>query len=45
VLSSISIISGSAILWLIPIKSEILSIPTYQKIIPRTIIIVGATLA
>lgn len=45
VLSSISIISGSAIIWVAPLKQEIIVITISQKLAPLILVFLGATLA
>jgi NADH-ubiquinone oxidoreductase chain 5 len=44
-LASISVISGAIIMWVAPLKQEIISIPTYQKLMPLILILAGASLA
>lgn len=45
ILASMSAISGASILWLAPIKQEIICIPTYQKLLPLTLVMLGALIA
>lgn len=45
VLASISVISGASILWVAPLKQEIICIPTYQKFIPLILVLLGASIA
>lgn len=44
-LASISIISGALIMWVAPIKQEIISIPLHQKLMPLLLVRLGAFLA
>lgn len=44
-LASISVISGAIIIWVTPIKQEIITIPLYQKLMPLVLVIVGASIA
>lgn len=44
-LASMSVISGSIIIWVTPIKQEIINIPLYQKLIPLILVIMGASIA
>lgn len=44
-LASISVISGSIIMWITPIKQEIMNIPLYQKLLPLILVILGASIA
>lgn len=44
-LASISVISGAFIMWLAPLKQEIITIPLYQKLLPLVLVASGAMLA
>jgi len=41
VLASMSVISGSALTWILPLKQEILIIPLYQKLSTMALVILG----
>nr|QGZ10031.1 NADH dehydrogenase subunit 5 [Eisenia nordenskioldi pallida] len=45
ILASMSVISGASILWLTPMKQEMMSIPLFQKLSPLVLVIVGALMA
>jgi len=44
-LASISVISGAIIIWVAPLKQEMILIPIYQKLIPLILVLLGASLA
>lgn len=45
ILASISVISGALIIWVAPLKQEMISIPTYQKLLPLILVAIGASIA
>nr|QGZ10044.1 NADH dehydrogenase subunit 5 [Eisenia spelaea] len=44
-LALMSVISGASILWLAPLKQEMLVIPLHQKLLPLALVFVGALVA
>nr|QGZ09992.1 NADH dehydrogenase subunit 5 [Eisenia nordenskioldi nordenskioldi] len=45
VLAFMSVISGASIMWVTPMKQEMMNIPLFQKLMPLTLVILGACLA
>nr|YP_009744337.1 NADH dehydrogenase subunit 5 [Aporrectodea rosea]QIE13192.1 NADH dehydrogenase subunit 5 [Aporrectodea rosea] len=44
-LASMSVISGAIIMWVAPLKQEMMLIPMYQKLMPLILVLLGASLA
>lgn len=44
-LASISVIAGALIIWVAPLKQEIITIPPYQKFMPLILVATGALIA
>jgi len=45
ILASLSVISGASILWVAPLKQEIICVPLYQKLMPLALVLLGAFIA
>nr|QGZ10070.1 NADH dehydrogenase subunit 5 [Eisenia balatonica] len=45
ILASMSVISGASIMWVAPMKQEMLIIPLYLKLMPLILVLLGASLA
>nr|YP_010437803.1 NADH dehydrogenase subunit 5 [Eisenia fetida]UTB53935.1 NADH dehydrogenase subunit 5 [Eisenia fetida] len=44
-LASLSVISGASILWVAPLKQEMMCVPLYQKLMPLALVLLGAFMA
>nr|QGZ10005.1 NADH dehydrogenase subunit 5 [Eisenia nordenskioldi nordenskioldi] len=45
ILASMSVVSGAFILWLFPMKQEMMNLPLYQKLMPLALVTLGASMA
>nr|QGZ10017.1 NADH dehydrogenase subunit 5 [Eisenia nordenskioldi nordenskioldi] len=45
ILASMSVISGASIMWVTPMKQEVMNIPLFQKLSPLALVVMGAFMA
>nr|QGZ10057.1 NADH dehydrogenase subunit 5 [Eisenia tracta] len=45
ILAFMSVISGASIMWVTPMKQEMMNIPIYQKLMPLALVMLGALMA